>query len=267
MHYIAAAEEIERSTAVPEARTFWAHFRASPVRIGSPRFAVGGNVHCVVLRRLGSAQESPGGPPPLQVMPVFEADGSLDESLREIWSLPLSAQYQQISNTVFIRTRRVEVPYLCGCALLHELGHAQRAWEERRVGMEYPAELTVAQLYEEGDMHRLLARLWQERGGAPYAVVLDKAVYRVRRLLRDRKGAALLENVEDWLTVLNEVFGPAPDDGARNNRMLHLSIHANLELIERASWPEPRRCRAEVLRLVYEAYVPHLREQARRLRL
>ncbi len=249
--FVVAARQIAETTKDEEALIFWQHLQRSAF-IATPRFAQGALVTLIILRILDK-ENLVQGFPPLPIVPLYAEDASLNEAIKDIWEWnTAAAMHQSENNVIWLKTDHQESDFISGCQLLHEAGHSHRAVAEGRLGQTSADKITPHLFLEEGDLHYLEARLWKERGGSVYAAILDKAVYWIQKKLRGSPGFLRLQWNEDWLNVLDGVFGATPNPDARKHRMGSFAIHAHFEMIDRTSRRDKRQHRANIIHAVYK---------------
>lgn len=249
--YIDAAREIELQTKDPEARCYWNHLLAHGVVV-APERSSGDNVEMNLVKVLNGT----GSVDRRYLIPILvmcSEDQSLNRHFPGIWQRPDRASHQSGNNMIYLKTSDEETAFLKGCAILHETGHAYKAAAEGRIGNEDADEkISPKMLLEEGDLHYLEARLWKEKGGSAYFDILDRAVYRLKKSGGSASNCLGLNWNEEWLLVLDTLFGQSSNRKVRQHRMGSFAIHVNFELIDRNFVSNKRQARANIIAKTYK---------------
>lgn len=249
--YIFAAREIGLTTRDPEARLYWNHLLVHGAVV-APESSSGDNIEMTLVKILNESG-SIDRRYMIKILVMYPEDQSLNRYFPGIWQRPDRASHPSGNNMIYLKTSDEETAFLKGCAILHETGHAYKAAAEGRIGNEEADEkISPAMLLEEGDLHYLEARLWKERGGSAYSNILDRAVYRLKKSGGSASNCLGLEWNEEWLVVLDTLFGQTPNRMIRKNRMGSFAIHANFEAIDRSSLNGKRQARANIIDKTYK---------------
>ena len=251
MNYMAAAREVVGCTRDREASRYLEHLIFSGVVCRIHSFD-DGNVGPAGLQPLSNLFGK-SGLSPLLILPAYEEDrlagkvgGFYEDFLKNDRAL---ASYRRWNNEIFLRAS-LESPFIKGNTLLHEAGHAYLAMRKGKVGQDFPTG-TQEEFLEEGQLYAMNARLWRLWGGSEYQIILDKAFYRMDKMLRNFKGDGAFDADERWADVFDKVFGPAPTPDARQCRLNLFRVYANLEWLEKQGHQPVDQIRAQVVQHSY----------------
>lgn len=248
--YIEAARQIAEKTKDPEVRRYWEHLFTYGA-IVAPESSKGDNVEITLMRvvngtgKLDSRRLIP-------ILTLYPEDLPLNRHFPGMLKAKNRAMHQSDNNMIYLKASDRERDFIKGCAILHETGHAYKAHQERRIGIPSPEKATPHLLLEEGDLHYLEARMWKEKGGAEYLGILEQAVDRLIRSAGKASNCLGLDWDEQWMLVLDKLFGSTSAKLDRMGRMGSLAIFANFEAIDRSPIDNKRQARANIIDMTYK---------------
>lgn len=222
--YIDSANTIANKTCVALARDYW-HYAQTCGVVVYPESTQGNRCAMRVVQRI--AEGSGRIQYPLFILPLVQEDAAVGANIARTCAGSGSAAYYSDANLIVLRTWYADTPFIRGCELLHELGHAIRAKREGRVGIVYTD--LARKAAEEVDMYGLIADLWFEQGGQPYQILLEKIVQYLHRILGGRPLFRHIIAAEEWVDDLDVIFGTALTDATRLTRLGDVVVFAYMQ--------------------------------------
>lgn len=222
--YIDSANAIANNTRVALARECWKYAQTCGVVV-YPESTQGNRCAMRVVQRI--AEGSGKIQCPLFIIPLVRDDATVGENIARTCAGSGSAGYYSDANLIVLRTWHADNPFIRGCELLHELGHAMRARQQGRIGSIYTD--LAHKAVEEVDMYGLIADLWSEQGGQPYQMLLEKIVRYLHKILSGRPLFRHIIAAQEWVDALDAIFGPALTEDACLTRLGNIVIFAYMQ--------------------------------------
>lgn len=250
--FIRGAREIAEGTQIAEAREYWQYIHKHGMLI-APRYLAGGSKVKFQFLWAINRQSHRATLPLLYIMPICANDAEIHQGFKEIWqdTSTSHAVYNPGWNIICLRSDWLTSSFDYGCTILHEGGHAKRAFEDGRVGL---AETVRTHQYfiEEGDLTFFSGKLWQEKGGQHYRKILDKTVDQIRQQSRPNKTDFInIKKNDEWLSVIDSMLETSAHDMNLDRAWDLFVVFAHLELIERDIHSRKREHRAQFIRTIY----------------
>ncbi len=246
-----SAAETATTTKLVAAKTHW-HYLVENGVIVAPAEAKAEGIDFRLLQSAKGTNQPPAGPP-LLIIPLYEEDQAISVALLPLISKQrVTAMFRGACNTIFMwPTRDQESEFVRGTTLIHEAGHAHKAFVEKRLFRELVGRGPRPEwlLREEAELNLLTARLWKEKGGAAYGALLEQAVQQLAPHLIE-PSYAVSPPLPDWLRTMDQIFGPIPPS-EEGNRWGHFWIYAHFEYLERSPWSTFHRDCVDLMRTIY----------------
>lgn len=234
------ANRITQNSQVTSARYAWLHLAKHGV-VAAPQLSQDRATGAFELLWTLNGNEKTLPDPVLTILPIAEEDATLGMPYSRLWevcSTQALAMYIPSGNLIIFRYKSDETDFVRGCTILHEAGHALRAYKEARLGQEAEG-MTPSLLLEEVAMHTQDYQLWEEQGGSDYSEVIKQAVGIIRQeysRLKTNRAFIPLEAKGPWLEVLESALGPAPTQKRQAARVWQFGIHAHFSYADQQPW-------------------------------
>lgn len=256
------ANRIARTSRVSTARHAWVHLVEYGI-VAAPKLSDDEETGAFQLLWKLNENEKLVPNPPLLILPIAKEDAALGLPYSKLWTLCSThafALYNPSGNLLVYRCESDETDFVRGCAILHEAGHAKRAFDDNRLG-EVVEKITPAVLLEEVAMHTQDYQLWQARGGSAYIAAINTAVTSIQQgynHLNHNRACVMLKSDGPWSQAIESTLGPAPTPKRRIARLWQFTIHAHFAYADQQPWSLEKKLehKAMVMKLIYAHYVP-----------
>lgn len=182
---------------------------------------------------------------PLRILPLFKSDASLDQEMASHVERTRYANYCCVTHQITLNVDAAETRLFIATSLLHELGHAQLAEKERRIG-DTSVRNPFDRLQEELKMWLFDCRLAQAMGGRKLEREINKTIaqYAARPSYKPQPGVG---------KPLDYCYRPVADKQARGFRDSMYLVFCGLISAKRYLKPDEAHYRQ--LQIINEAGV------------